>query len=132
MNDQRPLWRKALDLLIALGATFGLAAWGKKKGLNQPKPHIPTPPPSVTLPAPAPTAALPEPQHPEPELRPGPDWSTPKPVTLPQLTYWPMILAAGVVFLAWGVVTSYIISLLGALLLCIALIGWIGELRHEH
>jgi hypothetical protein len=51
---------------------------------------------------------------------------------LPRPTYWPVVLAAGVVFLAWGIVTTFAISIIGLALLGLALGGWIGELRRGH
>ena len=64
----------------------------------------------------------------EVELRPG--WSRPKPEHVPHPTYWPSVLALGVTFLVWGLITSYVISVVGLLLFAIALSGWIWELRH--
>jgi hypothetical protein len=65
-----------------------------------------------------------------PELRPG--WVRPTVETLPRPTYWPVALAFGVVFALGGIVTAYVVSLVGVLLIAIAIAGWIGELRHEH
>ena len=61
-----------------------------------------------------------------------PDWEPLPAAHLPRPTYWPVVLAAGVVFLAWGIVTTIAISVIGLLLLALALGGWIGELRHGH
>lgn len=63
------------------------------------------------------------------ELKPG--WHRPKPETLPRPTYWPATMALGIVFVAWGVVTTYIVAIVGATLVALALAGWIGEIRHE-
>jgi len=63
-------------------------------------------------------------------LRPG--WHPPDHSELPQPTYWPAVLALGITFLAWGLVTSLVISGVGLILLALALAGWIGELRHGH
>ncbi len=60
------------------------------------------------------------------------DWPVPLPVRLPRPTYWPAVLAVGVVLVAWGVVTSWPISAVGAAAGALALGGWIQELRHEH
>ena len=56
---------------------------------------------------------------------------TPKPDVLPKPTYWPAILALGVTLLAWGVVTSALLSLLGLGISIVAVIRWIGDIRHE-
>jgi hypothetical protein len=49
----------------------------------------------------------------------------------PQPTYWPAVLAIGVVSLLWGIVTTFIISGVGFVLTTLAIYGWIGELFHE-
>ncbi|MCA1666540.1 MAG: hypothetical protein LC793_03900 [Thermomicrobia bacterium] len=59
-----------------------------------------------------------------------PDWERLPPAHLPRPTYWPVVLALGVMFLMWGIVTTLAISVIGLLLLTLALGGWIGELRH--
>ena len=64
----------------------------------------------------------------EVELRPG--WSRPKPEHVPHPTYWPAVLALGVTFLVWGLITSYVISAVGLVLFALALGGWIWEMRH--
>lgn len=52
--------------------------------------------------------------------------------SLPRPTYWPAALAFGITLLAWGFVTTFTISLVGLLVIFLALGGWIGELLHEH
>ena len=49
---------------------------------------------------------------------------------LPGPSVWPLTVGAGVTLLAFGVVTSVLLSLLGLLLLGYGLAGWIGEMRH--
>jgi hypothetical protein len=61
-----------------------------------------------------------------------PDWEPLPAAHLPRPTYWPVVLAVGVVFLAWGVVTTIAITVIGLVLLALGLGGWIGELRHGH
>ncbi len=53
------------------------------------------------------------------------------PGELPAPTYWPFYLAMGIMFLAWGLLTMWEFSLLGVILITVALIGWINILRHE-
>lgn len=62
------------------------------------------------------------------ELRPG--WSRPKPEHVPRPTYWPAVLAFGVTFMFWGLISTLIISAIGLVIFAIGLAGWIGELRH--
>lgn len=51
---------------------------------------------------------------------------------LPRPTYWPAALAFGITLLAWGFVTTVYISIVGILMIFLAIGGWIGELLHEH
>jgi hypothetical protein len=69
-------------------------------------------------------------QRPETEI--SADWHVPQPETLPEPSYWPFVLAVGTVLTLLGVVTSFVVSLVGILVIAVALTGWIGELRHEH
>jgi len=62
---------------------------------------------------------------------PRPGWHTPQPETVPEPTYWPAVMALGLVFLLWGTITTFILSGAGLLLVGLALAGWIGALRHE-
>jgi hypothetical protein len=62
-------------------------------------------------------------QHqPNTDLPPG--WSRP--------TYWPAALAFGLTFALWGIITTWIISAAGLVLVALSVAGWIGDLRHEH
>jgi len=54
-----------------------------------------------------------------------------KPEVLPEPTYWPFFLAMGLAFLGWGLLTTWLISLAGFIILIVALTGWINILRHE-
>lgn len=54
-----------------------------------------------------------------------------KPEILPHPTYWPFFLALGLMFMGWGILTSWIISAAGAIVFIISLTGWINILRHE-
>jgi hypothetical protein len=54
-----------------------------------------------------------------------------QPVELPEPTYWPFYLAMGIMFSAWGLLTMWEFSLLGLIIIIIALVGWINILRHE-
>ena len=65
------------------------------------------------------------------EIKPEEDWEKAKPEVLPRPTYWPFFLAMGLVFLFWGLLTTWVILLAGGLIFTIALIGWINQIRHE-
>jgi hypothetical protein len=54
-----------------------------------------------------------------------------KPEVLPKPTYWPFFLALGLMFMGWGLLTTWIISIAGFIVFIISLIGWINILRHE-
>src|SRR5665213_1850037 len=47
-----------------------------------------------------------------------------KPEELPEPTYWPFFLAMGIAFLGWGLLTTWLISLAGFIILVVALTGW--------
>ncbi len=55
-------------------------------------------------------------------------WNRAKPYTLPRPTYWPAALALGSVLLLWGILTSRILSVIGAVLFTLSMVGWIAEL----
>jgi cytochrome c oxidase subunit 1 len=50
-------------------------------------------------------------------------------IHLPQPSWWPIVLALGVLLIALGVVFAWIIGLLGVLVLLGAIIGWTLENR---
>ncbi|HEV2419535.1 MAG TPA: hypothetical protein VGX94_17200 [Terriglobia bacterium] len=58
-------------------------------------------------------------------------WHRPRPGKIPHPTYAPATVALGIACLLWGLVTTPIISLIGAMLFVIGLAAWIGDLRHE-
>lgn len=61
-----------------------------------------------------------------------PGWEVLPAERLPRPTYFPAGLAMGVAFLFWGLITSWVILLVGVALFTAALAGWITEIRHEH
>jgi hypothetical protein len=65
------------------------------------------------------------------EIKPKNDWEKAKPEILPRPTYWPFFLAMGLAFLFWGLLTTWVILLAGALIFVTALTGWINQIRHE-
>lgn len=54
-----------------------------------------------------------------------------QPQRLPQPTYWPFMLALGIVVLLWGILTNIIVSIVGFFVFVIALAGWIKDLYKE-
>ena len=61
-----------------------------------------------------------------------PGWRTVEEIHLPNPTYWPAVLALAITFIAWGILTSLWITLVGFILFALAIGGWIGDLLHEH
>lgn len=53
----------------------------------------------------------------------------PEGIHMPQPSFWPIALAFGVLLLISGVLTSWIVSVLGALLLIGSIVGWALENR---
>lgn len=58
-------------------------------------------------------------------------WSVPRPERIPGDTYTPAVMAVGITFMAWGLVTTLIISGVGAVLFAFSLASWIGEARRD-
>ncbi|MBF6568315.1 MAG: hypothetical protein IVW54_05505 [Candidatus Binataceae bacterium] len=64
---------------------------------------------------------------------PGDDagkWNAALPETIPPPTYAPAFLALGVTLLLFGVVSSYIFSAAGFVLIVVSISKWVGELLH--
>lgn len=59
------------------------------------------------------------------------EWTIATPSVLPSTSYWPFFMAVGMLFLGWGLLTSWIFSLAGLIVLMISLAGWINLMRHE-
>src|SRR4029453_792248 len=70
------------------------------------------------------------PDEDSPAVPPG--WEVLPAESLPRPTYFPAGLAMGVAFLLWGLITSWVILLVGVALFTAALAGWITEIRHEY
>lgn len=54
-----------------------------------------------------------------------------KPEILPAPSYMPFVLAVSLLFVGWGLLSTWIISAAGAVGVCISIFGWIKELVHE-
>jgi hypothetical protein len=66
------------------------------------------------------------------ERRPvPPGWTAYPPEHLPAPTPAPALFAFGATLLCWGVVSSFVVSLVGAAVLLAALLHWIGEISHD-
>lgn len=51
---------------------------------------------------------------------------------LPQPTYTPAIVGLGIMLIAFGIVSTWAVAVLGALLVAVGLTGWFAEIRREH
>jgi hypothetical protein len=56
------------------------------------------------------------------------DWVTPPEQVIPKPTYAPAGMALGVSFVFFGIATSYLFCVAGAVIMAIALKSWIGGL----
>jgi hypothetical protein len=61
-----------------------------------------------------------------------PGWQELPDEPLPHPTYFPAGLAMGVAFIFWGLISNFVVSLVGIALFAAALAGWITDIRHEH
>jgi hypothetical protein len=52
-------------------------------------------------------------------------------IHIPGPSFWPIIVAGGLVLIAIGVVSSFTVSIIGILILLIAIGGWAIENRSE-
>ena len=59
------------------------------------------------------------------------DWEPLPHEHLPHPTYFPAGLAMGVTFLFWGLITSWVVFVVGLALFTASLAGWITEIRNE-
>ena len=59
------------------------------------------------------------------------DWEPLPAEHLPRPTYFPAGLAMGIAFLFWGLITSWVIIVVGLALFAASLAGWITEIRYE-
>jgi hypothetical protein len=61
-----------------------------------------------------------------------PGWQELPDEPLPHPTFFPAGLAMGVTFIFWGLISNWVVFLVGVALFAAALAGWITEIRHEH
>ena len=54
-----------------------------------------------------------------------------EPEHIPAPTVWPATMALGVTFIAFGVVTTWIMSIPGWILLFFSTAGWIEDMRND-
>ena len=57
-------------------------------------------------------------------------WNAALPEKLPPPTYAPAFLALGITFALFGILSSYVFSAAGLVLMAVAISKWMGELLH--
>jgi len=62
---------------------------------------------------------------------PPANWEPARPAHIPEPTFWPAVLALGVIFVLWGVITTPIVTIIGLGVSALSIGKWIGELWHE-
>lgn len=67
----------------------------------------------------------------ENEQAPPAGWEPLPQEHLPQATYFPAGLSMATTFIFWGLVSSWVIVVVGLGLFAASLAGWINEIRHE-
>lgn len=58
-------------------------------------------------------------------------WTVPLPEVMPAPTYSPAVFGLGLMFIGAGLATYLVIAVVGAALIVIGAVGWIGELVEE-
>lgn len=61
----------------------------------------------------------------------GEGFGEPRPARVPRPTAWPMLCAAAVALVFFGVSSSAVVAAVGGLAFLVTLAGWIRELLHE-
>ncbi|MBV8773101.1 MAG: hypothetical protein JO166_12355 [Deltaproteobacteria bacterium] len=69
-------------------------------------------------------------ESPQSDGRSTDQWKPALPVQVREATFAPAFLALGITFLLFGIITSYIFSAAGLILIVWAVSKWIGELLH--
>ena len=60
-----------------------------------------------------------------------PGWNRLAEEHLPLPTFWPAGIALAITFIFWGLITSWVVFGVGAVLFALSLAGWITDIRHE-
>jgi hypothetical protein len=59
------------------------------------------------------------------------DWAKPMPQKTPAPTFWPISLAMSIIFILWGIISTWVISVVGLILFGISIRGWVKDLLNE-
>jgi hypothetical protein len=63
------------------------------------------------------------------EVPPG--WTQLPVEHLPEPTFWPAAFGLGITFVFWGLISSWVVFVVGLIAFAGALAGWIADIRHE-
>jgi hypothetical protein len=120
------MWRVLISVVTAIGAAIVARTYSAKPERVVVAPGAP-PRDAVagTSDAAAKEAAV------ESAPTPQPGWSLPKPEVIPRATYWPALLAGGVSFVFWGLISDIWIFGTGLILTIMSMIGWVNDLLNE-
>jgi hypothetical protein len=59
------------------------------------------------------------------------EWVKPIPEKTPPPTFWPVSLAMSIIFILWGIISTWVISVVGLILFGISVRGWVMDLLNE-
>jgi hypothetical protein len=59
------------------------------------------------------------------------EWVKPMPEETPPPTFWPISLAMSIIFILWGIISTWVISVVGLILFSISIRGWVKDLLNE-
>lgn len=116
------MWRVLISVVTAIGAAIVARTYSEKPE------RIAVAPGASPRDASAPTDAA---ARAAVEPTPQPGWSLPKPEMIPRATYWPVLLAGGISFVFWGLISDIFIFGAGLILTIMSMIGWVNDLLNE-
>ncbi len=119
------MWRVIISLVTAIGAAIVARTYSEKPERVIVAPGAPPREADAAAAAEAAEQAVVA----APTLQPG--WSLPKPEVIPRATYWPVLLAGGVAFVFWGLISDIWIFGAGLILTIMSIIGWVNDLLNE-
>jgi len=120
------MWRVIISVVTAVGAAIVARTYSEKPERVVVAPGAP---PRDAGAAGVPDAA--ERAAVESAPTPQPGWSLPKPEVIPRATYWPVLLAGGIAFVFWGLISDIFIFGAGLILTIMSMIGWVNDLLNE-
>ena len=118
------MWRVLISVVTAIGAAIVARTYSEKPERVVVAPGAP---PREADAGAKPDAA----KRAAVEPTPQPGWSLPKPEMIPRATYWPVLLAGGISFVFWGLISDIFIFGAGLILTIMSMIGWVNDLLNE-